>query len=222
MCVPRPRFTVNGNQRGILPGGDDQCSLRFAHTQECTIETANDEASVFYLTLSFDKDVDGEQRAAIEAAVLALGGSVIWRTRESARRSYALLELPEKSDADAIRALPGATVYDGSIIALAVFPAVTEALPKLLDALNGPGRPAGILACRPCPDGLVVEWDPARTGASVVLGLVDVELKRFGSGRVSEVLSPLSPELAAKLAAEGLAAPEIEPRRILELRIDRV
>jgi hypothetical protein len=88
--------------------------------------------------------------------------------------------------------------------------------------LNGPGRPAGILACSPCPGGLVVEWDPARTGASVVLGLVDVELQRFGSGRVCELLAPLSPELAAKLAAEGLAAPEIEPKRILELRIDRV
>jgi hypothetical protein len=222
LCVSRPRFTVNGNQRGILPGGDDECSLRFAHTQECTIGTANDEASVFYLTLSFDKDVDGEQRAAIEAAVLALGGSVIWRTQESARRSYALLEIPEKSNADAIRAWPGARVYDGSIIALAVFPAVTEALPNLLEALNGPGRPAGILACRPCPGGLVVEWDPGRTGASVVLGLVDLELQRFSSGRVCELLSPLSPELAAKLAAEGLAAPEIEPKRILELRIDRV
>jgi hypothetical protein len=56
----------------------------------------------------------------------------------------------------------------------------------------------------------------------VVLGLVDVELQRFHSGRVSDVLSPLSPELAANLAAEGLAAPEIEPKRILELRIDRV
>jgi hypothetical protein len=177
---------------------------------------------VFYLTLGFDKDVDGEQRAAVEAAVLALGGSAIWRTRQSAGRSYALLELPERNSAGAIRALPGATVYDGSIIAMAVFPVVTEALPKLLEALGGPGRPDGILASRPCPAGVVVEWDPARTRASVVLALVDVELQRFGSGRVSEVLSPISPEVAAKLAAEGLAAPQIDPKRILELRIDRV
>lgn len=177
---------------------------------------------MFYLTLSFDKDVDGEQRAAIEAAVLALGGSAIWRPRKSAGRSYALLELPEGSSAGAVRALPGATVYDGSIIAMAVFPEVTEALPKLLEALGGPGRPAGILASRPCPGGVVVEWDPARTRAAVVLALVDVELQRFASGRVCEVLAPLSPQVAATLAAEGLAAPEIEPKRILELRIDRV
>lgn len=222
LCVSRPRFTVNGNQRRIFPGGYDERSRCFAHTQECTIETANDEASVFYLTLSFDRDVDGEQRAAIEAAVLALGGAAIWRTRKSAERSYALLEFPEPSGANAIGPFPSATVYDGSIIAMAVFPEVTEALPKLLDALAGPGRPSGILACRPCPGGVVVEWDPARTRASVVLALVDVELQRFGSGRVSEVLAPLSPEVAAKLAAEGLAAPEIEPKRILELRIDRV
>jgi hypothetical protein len=222
LCISRPRFTVNGNQRGIFPGGYDDCSLRFAHTQECTIETANDEASVFYLTLSFDKDVDGEQRAAIEAAVLALGGAAIWRARKSAERSYALLEFPEQTSADAVGAFPGATVYDGSIIAMAVFPEVTEALPKLLEALGGPGRPSGLLACRPCPGGAVVEWDPARTQAAVVLALMDVELQRFGSGRISEVLAPLSPEVAAKLAAEGLAAPEIEPKRILELRIDRV
>jgi hypothetical protein len=177
---------------------------------------------VFYLTLSFDKDVDGERRAAIDSAVRAVGGSAVWRAREPAGRSYALLELPDGTNADAVRAASGATVYDGAIIALAVFPVVTEALPKLLDALGGPGRPAGVLACRPCQGGVIVEWDPSRTGASLVLGLVDVELQRFGGGRVSEVLSPLPPNLAAKLAAEGLAAPEIEPNRILELRIDRV
>jgi hypothetical protein len=112
-------------------------------------------------------------------------------------------------------------VYDGTVIALAVFPEVTEALPKLLGALGGTGRPAGVLACRPCRGGVVVEWDPARTRTSLVLGLIDVELQRFHSGRVSELLSPLTADVAAKLAAEGLLAPEIEPHRILELRIDR-
>jgi hypothetical protein len=34
------------------------------------------------------------------------------------------------------------------------------------------------------------------------------------------VLSPLPPALVARLAAEGLEAPQIEPTRILELRID--
>jgi hypothetical protein len=217
----RPRFTVNGNQRRILAGGDDKCS-RFAYTQDCTIETANDEASVFYLTLCFEKDVDRERREAIDGAVRELGGSAVWRIKEPAVRSYALLELPDGSNADAIRANSGATVYDGSIIALAVFPVVTEALPRLLDALGGPGRPTGVLACRPCPGGVVVEWDPTRTRACVVLAVIDVEVQRFGSGRVAELLSPVSPDVAAKLAAEGLAAPEIEPNRILELRIDRV
>jgi hypothetical protein len=165
--------------------------------------------------------VDGEQRAAIDAAVRAAEGRVFWRAHEPAGRSYALLELPAGSSADAIRATPGATVYDGAIIALAVFPEVTEALPKLLDALSGPGRPAGLLACRPCPGGVIVEWDPARTSPAVVLGLIDLELQRFGSGRVAESLSPLPAAVVAKVAAAGLAAPEIVPNRILELRTGR-
>ena len=50
--------------------------------------------------------------------------------------------------------------------------------------------------------------------------LIDVELRRFSSGRRSELLSPLTPMLSAKIAASGLKAPEIAPDRILELLID--
>ncbi len=177
---------------------------------------------MFYRTLSFDGGINDARRAALDAAVLREGGVVAWRSSRPAGRSYALLELPEGHDRSAVAAAaPEASGYDLAIIALAVFPAALEALPHLHEALGGPGRPAGVLACRPCEGGVIVEWDPHRVGVRVVVGLVDLELQRFNSSRTAEVLSPLTPELVAAIAAQGLEAPEIEPARILELRIDR-
>ena len=191
------------------------------YTQDCTAQTPNDEAYVAYLTLSIDGALDDARRAAIEDAVKRESGKIVWRTSEAAGRSYALLELPDGYDRTALRAVPGAAAYDGPIIALAVFPAVAEALPALVEALGGPGRPAGVLGCHPCTGGAIVEWDPGVTEPRVVLGLIDIEVGRFGSGRVAELLSPMPRALAAKVAASGLQAPQIELQRILDLRINR-
>ncbi|HEY6449509.1 MAG TPA: hypothetical protein VIX60_02385 [Candidatus Cybelea sp.] len=185
------------------------------------VETANDEANVAYLTLSIEDDLDGARRAAIDDAVLREGGKAVWRTSEAAACSYALVELPDGYDSAALRALSGATAYDTVVIALAVFPAVAQAIPALLDALGGRGRAAGVLRCRACTGGVLVEWDPDVTDARVIIGLIDLELERFGSGRVAELLSPLPDALIAKVAASGLEAPQITQERILELRIDR-
>ncbi len=174
-----------------------------------------------YSTLSIDGMLDSKQRAEIDDAVRRAGGTAVWRSSERASRTYALLELPDGYDHAALRAACTGVVYDKAVIALALFPAVSEALPPMLEALGGAGRPAGILACRPCAGGAVVEWDPDITRAAVVLGTADVELRRFASARVAELLSPLPAAVVAKLAAIGLQAPEIEPQRILELRIDR-
>lgn len=179
-------------------------------------QTANDEASVAYLTLSIEGDLDDARRAAIEDAVRRQDGSVLWRTSAAARRSYALLAMPDRYDAAAIRAIAAGRLYDKPIIALAVFPALTEALPLLSESLVGAGRPAGVLECAPIPGGVVVEWDPSLTDAAVVLALVDVELARWQSARTVELLSPLPRPLVAKVAASGLRAPQIVPERILE------
>jgi hypothetical protein len=179
-------------------------------------QTANDEASVAYLTLSSEGDLGDRRRAAIEDAVRGQGGSVVWRTSAAAGRSYGLLAVPDAYDAAPIRAMSAGTLYDKPIIALAVFPALAEALPSLGETFAGAGRPAGVLACMPCPGGIIVEWDPSVTGAEVVVALVDVELRRWQSGRTAELLSPLPRSLVAKLAANGLRAPEIAPERVLE------
>jgi hypothetical protein len=176
---------------------------------------------VVYLTLSIDGKLDERRRAALEEIISGEGGSMQWRTSESVGRSYALLAVPDERNFDALRAVVQGTVYDRPIIALALFPAVAEALRAVRKALAGPGGPAGVLATHSCEGGVVVEWDPAVTPAPLVLGLADVELARFNSGRVAELLSPLPPSTAVAIAATGLQAPEIEARRVLELRLER-
>jgi hypothetical protein len=174
--------------------------------------------NVVYLTLRIDGSADDEAREAVDALLVNQGGRALWHTSAATGRSYALLELPAPCDVTGIAA--GATVYQTPIIALAVFPAVREALPSLLDALGGPGRPAAILSCEPCTGGVVIEWDPQRASAAVVLGLLDVELRRFDSGRTAELLSPLPPGSIARVAADGLQAPQIAPERVLEMLLD--
>jgi hypothetical protein len=176
---------------------------------------------VSYLTLSIDGLLDQERRAVIDDVVRRQGGTTVWRSSERAGRTYALLELPEEFDGSEIRAACGETVYEEPLIALALFPALAEALPALLEALGGRGRPTGILACRPCRGGVILEWDPTVSSVELVIGVVDVELRRFASGRTADLLSPLPPALVAGIAADGLQAPQITPERILELRINR-
>lgn len=195
--------------------------MRRAYPQDCTVGTANEKVSVGYSTLRIDGVLDDSQRAAIDQVVRQQGGSAVWRSSEPASRTYALLEFPAGYDHAAVRAASGGVLYDEPVIALALFPAVAQALPSLLDALGGSGRPVGVLSCTACNDGAIVEWDPQLTRTAVIVGLVDLELRRFASGRVAELLSPLPPALVAAIAASGLQAPQVTPERILELRIDR-
>ncbi len=173
-----------------------------------------------YVTLSFDGSI-GELRAAVEAIVERIGGTVTWRCSESLQRSYALLKVPDIAIAAEIKATTHGTAYDKPIIALAVFPTVPEALPPLLEALGGRGRPAGVFSCIAREGAAIVEWDPAITPSRTIIELIDVELARFHSGRSAELLAPLPPSVAAGVAAAGLQAPQIDPERILELRIER-
>ena len=194
--------------------------MRRRYTQDCTARTANDEASVVYLTLSVDGDLDDVRHGAIEDAVRREGGRAFWRSSAAAGRSYALLELPDRYDVGTIGAAVVGSVYEEPIIALALFPAVAEALPPLREALGGAGRPAGVRACRPCPHGLILEWNPSISSAEVVMGVIDVELRRWQSGRTAEVLSPLPPSVVAMVAASGLQAPQITVQRTLERSSD--
>jgi hypothetical protein len=168
------------------------------------------------MTLSIGGTPDERHREAIDEAVRALGGRTTWRVHPQIARSYASIESDGPIDARAIGVASDAQAYESAIIALAVSPAVPQALPGLQKALGGAGRPAGVLACRSFSGGVVVEWDPNVTSTDIVLGLIDVELRRFASGRTVEVLAPLPKPVIAKIAAHGLQAPQIGLDRVLE------
>jgi hypothetical protein len=179
---------------------------------------------VAFLTLSADRILDPTQRTTIEALVPSGGREAVWRSSSRTGRTYALFELTSDSAARegrrAIEASGLATAYTTAIIAIAVFPTVAQALPTMLDALTGDGRPEGMLSVTACDGGMVVEWDPERSAPSVVLGLIDVELRRFNAGRTTEVLSPLSTETIARIARMQLQAPQIATDRILDVLLE--
>ncbi|HEY2475033.1 MAG TPA: hypothetical protein VGI19_09545 [Candidatus Cybelea sp.] len=191
------------------------------HAEFFPVETTNAWYNVIYFTLSVAGRPDDSRRHAIDAAMQARHGRATWRVNPVAGRSYALLEAPSPFDPAEIAMAPGESIYDTAIIALAVSPTVPEALPYLVDALGGEGGPAGVLAVRPCGEGLIVEWDPRISGARVVSAVIDVELARFESGRRAELLSALPPNVLASVAADGLQTPELTADRVLELLIER-
>jgi hypothetical protein len=189
--------------------------------QDVLAAAPNEDGAVGFLTMSFNGAASAAQRAAAEEAVRAVG-SVTWKTSARAGRTYGLIALREGGQTLGLRAMPGATVHDTAIIALAVFPSAPEALPCLLEALGGQGRPAGVLSCVPIAGGVVVEWDPRLGSPRAIWGTVDVELARYGGGRTAELLTPLPEATIDALAAEGLQTSEIgAEERVLETLLER-
>jgi hypothetical protein len=184
----------------------------------------NDVSNVRWATAKADGVVSESQRAVADVALRDVGVSAQWRASERAQRTYALLRCDGDGMPEAVRAvLAGcaAVAYDVPVIALAVYPSVAEALPRLIEAFSGAGRPAGMRACDPCGGGIALEWDLTVTPASLVMDLADAELARFRSGRTNELLTPLPPDWIARIAADGLRTPEIAPERTLETLLER-
>jgi hypothetical protein len=173
-------------------------------------------------TVRSDTRLSDSVRADVESAIASHGGVSAWRYDAGSGRTYGLIELPH--DAPAVRAVvrEPITVFDAPIIALAVSPTVPEALPALVEAFSGAGRPDGILSCETSNGRLMLEWNPARTGISLLYALLDVELKRFASGRTAELLAPLPEAVVAEIAAGGLGTPEIASHRVLETLLERM
>jgi hypothetical protein len=170
-------------------------------------------------TLCYRSIPTNDEIAAVDAAVHSAAGTIEWQISKSFGRAYALVEA--ERGPEAVRAAAaGARVTEQAIIALAVFPSVAQALPLLCEALEGAGKPAGVLSAQAVEGAAIVEWDPALTQSAVVLDLIDAELARYRSGRVNELLSPLPLEAWTRLAADGLRAPEIAPDRVLEHLIE--
>lgn len=94
-------------------------------------------------------------------------------------------------------------------------------MPEIAAAFSGGGGIAGVLECAVLKDCLVLEFQSARTTPSLVLHVVDVELRRFCGYRKVTLLNPLPAEILAQIAAGGLQASEIAPDRILETLLEQ-
>ena len=171
-------------------------------------------------TLRFQPEPSDAEVRAAERAVHDLGAHVTWQHATACKRMYGLVEGASAVCISTLREATVATVYDRPVIALAVFPSVPEALPPLMRALGGPGRPTGIRACDPCDGGMIVEWDLDTTGLDVIMDLMDIEIERFHARRVNRLLSPLPLAWWTAIAASGLHAPEITPESVLEEQLE--
>lgn len=173
-------------------------------------------------TVRFRPVPSASQRRALEEFSQSAGATISWTQNDAFDRAYALVEAPdERASAQALAtAAHGADVFEPPVIALAIRPNVPEALPRLAEALGGPGRPAGVRNVESADGAVVVEWDLDVTPASLVIALVDVELDRVRGSRLTELLSPLPLAWWTRIASEGLQAPEIAPNRVLEALIE--
>lgn len=171
-------------------------------------------------TLRFQPEPSDAELRAVEHAARELGAHVTWQHATACKRMYGLVEGAAPACVSRLREATVATVYDRPVIALAVFPSVPEALPPLMRALGGPGRPAGIHACDPCQGGMIIEWDLEVTAADTIMNLLDIEIDRFHARRVNALLTPLPLQWWTAIAASGLRAPDIAPNRVLEEQLE--
>jgi hypothetical protein len=168
-------------------------------------------------TVRYDSSPDEDVRSSLGDFARRNGAAISWQESAAFNRSYALIE---GAGAASLGTQAGATVFETPVIALAIRPNVPEALPALMDAFGGSGRPAGVLTCETVAGAVVVEWNLERSAADTILALIDVELARFHADRVNELLSPLPLAWWTAIASAGLQAPEIAPDRVLEALIE--
>jgi hypothetical protein len=176
---------------------------------------------VLAFTLRYTVAPAEAERSAVGELVFRHGGRVLWQRDALYQRTYGLVEDGTDRLRKDVARIATASVLETAVIALAVVPSVAEALPPLAQALGGKGRPQGVVSCERAGDALVVEWDPQRTPVTTVNALIDVELRRYGASRVNRLLSPLPLGYWTTIAGQGLAAPEIEPERVLEFLLAR-
>lgn len=170
-------------------------------------------------TVRIDAANDVQRRAAA-AALSQAGVHVRWGERTT--RLYGLVLGSAAEDPDGVRQrLPAVRWYDEAIIALAIEPSPSDALPQLAAAIGGAGAPAGMLDCAIERQTLFVEMRPSITHPRLILDLVDAELRRFGGTRRIRSLAPLPPDAVARIAAQGLQAPDIGEDRVLEVLLER-
>lgn len=206
----------------VLADGNDASALGIGHPQDCRAAPANFRSVPSFQTLRLDAELDESTMKALEHASSAFGGSVRTRFSERFGRSYTAIDASQPVPAEALlQAIPSAALFDDGVIALAIEPMPTDALPDLAHALGGRGGPSGVRSAERVGDALIVEFSADHNPARFVLDIVDVELRRYNGHRRVELLTPAPAQWLARIAAEGLSAPEIDESRILEALLGR-
>lgn len=177
-------------------------------------------STMFSFSIRFQPEADDALLAEAEALVRRCGARVTWQRSTACKRTYGLVEGADAACASALREATRAVVLDRPVIALAITPGAPEALPPILNALGGPGRPAGVLGCESHAGSVVVEWDLDVTPLDVILNAVDVEIDRFRARRVNALLTPLPLAWWTRIAAIGLHSPDITAQRVLEEQLE--
>lgn len=209
-----------GDPRVILRIEHDPCSV-FTYGNDARREglahAANDALIVKWArTLRIDAPPAEALKARLVEALAHDGVTLEFGAAGEFGRMYALVQGPEGVDPAALEQLvPEGIWYPQAVIVLAIEPVPADALPQLLRALGGPGAPAGV-ACEAAQGRLLLEIAPSAAQPVLVLRTLDVELRRFGGYRRTQLLSPLSAVAAAACAAAGLQAPDVATGRILE------
>ncbi len=171
-------------------------------------------------TLRFTPSANASDIEAVRSIIAGHGARMQWVDSPEYDRTYALIEPSSSACIADLREKTRATVLDTPIVAMVVVPSIGEAVPLLLQALGGDGRPSGVTLCEPCGDGVLVEWNLDETPFDVVISLVDIEIDRFRAARINALLAPLPLSWWTRIAAAGLRAPEITADRVLEEQLE--
>lgn len=222
----RRLLRIQNDPNGVLPDGYDARRSVLAHrprlTQESVAPAPNDGVTVtWYRTLRFGVPLSSDETAHVTGALEALGVRVRFGAPAFGRQ-YALAEGRDDASAAELSGAFDGIVHDGALIALAIEPWTVDALSPLVAALGAPGGPAGVRSCERAENAALVEFDASVTSAAMVFSVVDAELRRYGAPvRRTTLLSPLSAESAASVAADGLQCAEMTSGRILEFLIEQ-
>jgi hypothetical protein len=166
-------------------------------------------------SLRFDGALAQTQRDGIAHALTSSGIEVAsWSQAASMPRTYAALHLKSDAETEAASLCGAARFDEPALLALEITPRDPMRLSALRRALEGPGRPAGVIDVAAGPAALVVEL-ATQASLRLVLDTIDCEL-RPSPGRTIVPLLPLGDEALAAFAASGLGVLDLDARRLIE------
>ncbi|MBV8727862.1 MAG: hypothetical protein JO233_08750 [Candidatus Eremiobacteraeota bacterium] len=174
-----------------------------------------------YLSLRFQRMLASAEASSLAAHAHDAGWDPQVKRSEGFARTYALLTALREDASDAfVSEYSGAVQYRDPLLALSIEPDAPEGLTSLAAALTGSGAPEGVVAAEIIERNLLIEFIPERTSWRLVRALIDVELRRYGSTvRRTTLLSPITPEMETRIAADSLQEPELDQSRVLEALI---